>query len=134
MSARVLTDAFISLDGTEFSGQNTSVAISYSAEALDITSMGMETRVNAGGLKDWSMSFEFNADEAVTGALFDMVGTVIPVEVRASSAAVGPSNPAYRGAGLVTEYTPLEGSVGDKVAVSLTLVSAGNLTRETVAA
>ena len=131
MANMVLSDCFISIDGTEFSGQNTKVAISYSASAVDVTAMGDETKKNIGGLKEWSMALEFNGDEAITGPFFGMVGTVVPVEVRPSSAVVGPNNPSYQGDALITEYTPLDGSVGDAHKVSLTVVSAGTLTRAT---
>jgi hypothetical protein len=129
MAEIVLTDCFIEIDATEFSGKNTNVAISYSAEALDITAMGDDTRKNVGGLKDWSMAMEFIADESVTGVFFDKVGTVIPVEVRASSAARSATNPGYMGDALITEYTPLGGGVGELQKVSLSLVSAGPLAR-----
>jgi hypothetical protein len=131
MSALVLTDCFIEIDGDPFSGKATNAAIAYSAAAVDITAMGDETKINTGGMKEWSMAFEFNADEATTGNFFSKVGTVVPVEVRASSGARSLSNPAYVGMGLVTEYTPLKGAVGDKHSVSLSLVSAGDLERLT---
>jgi hypothetical protein len=132
MSTLVLTDCFISLDETEFSGKNTNVAISYTATALDITAMGDATKKNTGGLKEWSMSFEFvGDDEATTGAFFDKVGTVIAVEVRASSAVRGVNNPSYVGQGLVTEFTPIKGKVGDAHIVTLNVVSASDLQRLT---
>jgi hypothetical protein len=131
MSALVLTDCFIEIDGEEFSGKATNAAIAYSAVAVDITAMGDETKINTGGLKEWSMAFEFNADEATTGLFFAKVGTVVPIEVRAQSGARSISNPAYVGSGLVTEYTPLKGNVGDKHSVSLSVVSAGDLQRLT---
>ena len=134
MSALVLTDCFISIDDTEFSGQNTNVAISYSAAAVDITAMGDGTRKNTGGIKEWSIAFEFVGDESVTGAFFDKVGTVVPIEVRGSSAAQSATNPSYIGDGLITEYTPLSGGVGDANKVSLTVVSAGALQRVTTGA
>jgi hypothetical protein len=129
----VLTDCFIKISDVTFSGAATSVAISYSAEAADITAFGDTTRNNIGGLLDWSMAFEFNADESVTGEMFDMVGTVVGVEVRAKSTAISAANPAYKGQALVTEYSPIDGSVGDKHTVSMSVVSAGELQRLEVA-
>jgi hypothetical protein len=133
MSQMVLTDCFIEIDSEAFSGKNTNVAISFSAAAVDITAMGDGTRKNTGGIKEWSMAFEFNADEETTGRFFDMVGTVVPVEVRASSAARGVANPGYCGEALVTEYAPIKGSVGDAHQISLSVVSAGDLQRLTTA-
>lgn len=131
MSAIVLTDCFISIDDDEFSGQTTNVAISYSAAATDITAMGDGTKKNTGGLKEWSMAFEFNADESTTGTLFAKVGQTVEVEVRANSGARSTTNPSYVGTALVTEYTPLSGGVGDAHKVSLSVVSAGELQRLT---
>jgi hypothetical protein len=50
MSAIVLTDAFVKVDTTDISGQATSVAIAFSANAVDVTAMGSGTKVNQGGL------------------------------------------------------------------------------------
>lgn len=132
MSAIVLTDCLVKIGATDFSGQTTSAAIAYKADGVDITAMGDGTKKNAGGLKEWSMSFELNGDEAVTGALFALVGTQLVVEVRPTSAARSATNPGYTGTALVTDYTPLDGSVGDKHKVSLSVVSAGVLTRAIV--
>lgn len=133
MAGFVLTDCFIKIGTTEFSGQATNAAISYSAEAVEITAMGDDTKKMIGGTKDWSMSFEFNGDEAITGPMFDLVGTVIPVEVRPKSGARSMTNPGYAGQALVTEYTPLDGAVGDKHTVSLSVVAHGTLERLTAA-
>ena len=133
MPERVLTDCFIEINSTNVSGANTSVAISESAEALDVTAMGDSTRKNIGGLRDWSMAMEFNADEALTGVFQSMLGTVVPVYVRASSEAISATNPSYGGDALMTEYTPLSGEIGGLHKVSLTFVSAGPLVRTTSA-
>ena len=132
MSAIVLTDCFVKIGTTDFSGQTTSAAIAYKAEGVDITAMGDGTKKNMGGLKEWSMSFELNGDESVTGALFALLGTTLAVEVRPTSAVRSATNPAYTGTALVTDYTPLDGSVGDKHKVSLSVVSAGTLSRAIV--
>lgn len=131
MAHMILTDCFIEIDGTEFSGDNTSVAISMSAAAVDITAMGADTKVNAGGVKEWSMALEFNGDEATTGQFFDMIGETVPVQVRGTSAARSATNPGYVGDAVITEYTPISGSHGEVNKVQLTLVSAGPLARLT---
>ena len=133
MSALVLTDCFISIDDVEFSGSNVDVAIAYSASAVDVTAMGDGTKKQIGGLREWSLTATFIADESVTGVFFNKVGTVVPVEVRASAAVVSATNPSYSGDALVTEYTPISGNVGDAHKVSLSVVSAGELQRITTA-
>jgi len=134
MAQIILSNCFINIDGVDYSGQGTKAAISMSAETHTIQAFGDKTVQHIGGLLDWSMAFEFNADESVTGqTFFDMVGQTIPVEVRPSAGPVSPSNPSYEGDAVVTEYTPLDGEVGDVHKVSLSLVSAGDLSRVTAA-
>ena len=130
MATIVLTDCTINIDSTDYT-EGTKVAIAYEAAAVAQTAFGDDTEKSAGGLKKWSMSFEFNGDEATTGQLFAKVGTIVPVKVRASSAVVGPNNPSYEGDALITQYAPIDGAVGDNHKVSLTVVSAGPLSRVT---
>jgi hypothetical protein len=127
----VITDAQVSVDDVDVSGNNTRVAIAYSAAAVDTTAMGADTRKNLGGLKEWSVAMEFNGDEAVTGPFFAKVGTVVPIKIRAKSDAISETNPSYEGDGLITEFAPLDAAVGDKHSVTLTVVSAGTLARVT---
>jgi len=133
MAQVILTDCYVSLDGTDYSGQGTNVAISYSAEAIDNTPFGASTRKHSGGTKDWAVELEFIQDETVSGqAFFDMVGTVVNFEARPTSAVASAENPAYSGDVLVTNYTPLGGAYGELSRVSLSLVSAGDLSRVVV--
>jgi len=132
MAQVILTDAYVKLDDTEYSGQNTNVAISYSADAVDNTAMGDDTSINVGGVKSWAVELEFIQDETVSGqTFFDMVGTVVAIEVRPTSALASPANPSYQGNGLLTDYAPLGGAHGDLVKATLSFVSAGPLTRVT---
>ena len=130
MATIVLTDCVINIDTNAYT-EGTKVAIAYEAAAVDQTAFGDDTQKNVGGLKKWSMSFEFNGDESTTGSLFSKVGTVVPVKVRASSAVLGPNNPSYEGNALITQYAPIDGQVGDNQKVSLTVVSSGPLSRVT---
>lgn len=127
MATRVITDANVEIDAQDYSGQNTKVAISYSAAAVDQTAMGDGTKKQAGGLKDWSMSFEFNPPDQ-TMSFFPKVGTTVAVKVRASSDVVGPTNPSWEGTGLITDYGIIDAAVGDNHKVTLTIVAAGPLT------
>lgn len=134
MSQIILSDCFISIDGEEYSGQGTNVAISMSAETSDVTTFGQNTRHHLGSVKDWSIALEFIGDEEVTGAFFEKLGTEVEIEIRATSAPRSAKNPAYVGQAVITEYTPIDGAVGDALTVSLSLVSASELERLTTAA
>lgn len=125
--ARVITNASVNIDGQDYSGDATKVAIAYSAAAVDQTAMGDTTKVQVAGLKEWSMSFEFNANES----FFAKLGQTVAVKVRADSGAISATNPSYEGDGTVTEYNVLDASIGDNHKVALTIVSAGPLTEVT---
>lgn len=126
----VLTDCFLEIDSQATAG-NTSVAISVSAESLEITAMGDLFRNRVGGLKDWGFSAEFNADAALATRLFDMVGEVVPIEVRPTSDERAVDNPAFVGSVLITECNPLDGGVGEVWSVSVTGEGSGPLTINT---
>ena len=130
MAQIVLTDCFISLDAIDISGVGTNVAITTSAEAIDATPFGNETRTHLGGTKEWAMEVEGIMDETLHGSdLWAMRGTVIPVVVRATSAVVGAGNPSYMGDALVVDYSPISGAHGELQKFSMSLVSSGDLTR-----
>jgi hypothetical protein len=134
MSTFVLTDAFILLSAVNLSASGRSLRLRVEAEQQDDTAFADTTRSRLGGLKDWSAEVEFNQDYAASNVdvtLFPLVGTVIAVEFRPTSAARSTTNPAYTGNALVTSYEPLGNQVGEAARARLSLVAAGALTRAT---
>lgn len=134
MAEFVFTDAFVTIDGVDLSDHVRSVTVNYSADMQDDTAMGDGTRSRLGGLKDWSVDVEFNQDFAsssVDDTLFPLVGTSFVVAVRPTSAARSATNPEYSGTGILESYPPLGGAVGDLSTSSITIQSAGTLSRLT---
>ena len=60
-----------------------------------------------------------------------VVGTVVAIKVRPTTAAISATNPEYSGNVLVSEYSPLDGSVGDLATTSVSWPGAGALARAT---
>lgn len=134
MATFVLTDASITIGGTDLSDHGNQVSVSYEAEAQDDTVFGDDTRSNAGGLKNWSMDISFLQDFAsseVDDTLFDIVGTTVTVAVAPTSGSTSSTNPSYTGTGLIQSYAPFGNSVGDQAAASVSIVAAGTLSRAT---
>lgn len=136
MASLSFTDAFVSINAKDLSAFVKSVTVNYKAEMLDETTMGDTTRKNKGGLLNWSIDVEFKQDFGATPApdidLFSLVGTTFTVIVRPVKATVvGPTNPNYTGTGILESYPPLGGSVGDLATTSITIQSAGALSRAT---
>lgn len=134
MAALAFTDCYVSLNAKVLSPFVKSVTLNYSAEMLDETAMGDTTRINKGGLKNWSLDVEFIQDFGATPApdidLFSLVGSTLAIIIRpVSGTVIGATNPEYRGTGCLESYPPLGGGVGDLAGTSITIQSAGTLTR-----
>lgn len=134
MAEIVLTDAKLICNSVDLSSWVRSITLQYGADAVENTAMTDTTHTRQGGLKDWSVSVEFNQDyaaAAVDATLFALVGTVFSFEGRPTSAVASATNPKYTGNVLLESYQPINGSVGDLNTSSVNMVAAGALTRAT---
>jgi len=78
MSTVVLTNAVILYGGSNFSADQNEVTVEYSAEMLDTTVFGDDTRKNTGGLKDATISgtgFWSGGSQNADDILFGLVGS-----------------------------------------------------------
>jgi len=136
----VLTNAFVSIDGTDFSDHVTSVTLTQNVDAVETTAMssaGARTRV--GGLKDNSVTLEFNQDFSASEleATINAVGATwvgqndITVIVKPDGGATSATNPSYTFDVLVSEWTQLNGAVGELATVSVTWPVNGDITKAT---
>lgn len=147
MARLVLTDAYIELDGNNISDYVTSVTLNTPEDVVETTAMsavGARTRVS--GLKDHSITLELNNDFA-SGALESIVsgigiGELADLIVRPTSSPVSTTNPEYRandtgtgatkaGQVLISEWTPLNGAVGELATVSVTWPVSGQIVKAT---
>lgn len=134
MATFAFTDASVVINGTDLSDHVRQVTLSVQADELDDTAMGDTFRSRIGGLKDWSVSLEFNSDFAaseVDATLWPLLGTVTTITIKPTSGSVSATNPSYSGSVLVSQVNPIGGSVGDLATVSVTWQGAGALTRST---
>lgn len=133
MGTFVLTDASILLAGVDLTCKSNQIQLTYEVETQDATTFCHDTRVNKGGL--WVVSGEVGGftDDVLSGAaLFDAVGAGPSVFQVAAPGDDGTAGYAFRS--MVASHTPLEGSVGDMAADSLSLVgrSGAPLVRGTI--
>jgi hypothetical protein len=134
MANMVLTNAYVLINNVNLSTFVKSVTLSYKSEMQDDTAMGDTARSRIGSLKDFTLSVEFFQDyaaSAVDVTLFNIVGTVVPIEIRGSSAAASATNPKYIGSAILETYQPVGGSVGDNLMAPVTMSGVGALTRAT---
>lgn len=135
MAKMVLLAQYLSLNATDLSDYTRKAEVTIEVEDKDVTTYGsLGWKVVLGGLKSGELSIEFLQDVAATkidSIMWPLLGTVVPFEVRADSAAVGTSNPKYTGSVLIKGWNPLEGSVGDEASVGVTYPTSGAVTRAT---
>ena len=134
MAELVFLTPQVTLNAVSLTDQLKSATLTYDGDAQEITASGDGTRTYLGGLRQWSVSLDFNQDYAageVDATLFGIVGTVVVLNLRATSAAVSATNPSFNGNVVVTSYQPIGGSIGDAVSAPVSLQGSGTLTRAT---
>ncbi len=137
MGKFVLANAFVSLEGNASTTQNylytylKSLTLNYSRAEVDSTCMGDKGIARCIGLRDWSLDLEFaqdHADNVLDELMYNAMTTTkasLTVIVRPTTAVVGINNMNYVGEGLVFEYTPASGGVGDLATASVSIRCAG---------
>lgn len=132
MARIVLTDVAVSIAGVDLSDHVASVEIAQNFDEVETTAFGDGGRTRVAGLEDSTISFSFHQDFAsasVDATLGPIVGTVVAFVVEPVDGAASATNPHYEGNCLITEYTPLNGTVGDLSTADITWPVVGKVTR-----
>lgn len=134
LTPTVLFDAYISINSNVVSDHGNKIEIAATVVDLDSTAFGQQWQNRVGGLKDGLISIDFLND--FTAAQLDsifwpLLGTVVPFEVRPTSAARAVTNPAWTGSILINAWKPLSGKVGDLASTSVSYPTSGLVTRAT---
>lgn len=130
----VFKNAFLELNSVNLSVNVGSLALAYSAESLDETTMGDDSRNRKGGLKDWSVDVTFKHNfSCVDATLFGIVGCQACMEIRPQNICSTAVNPRYQGTVHIQSYPPMGGAVGSLLEATVRLESASDLSRNTAA-
>jgi hypothetical protein len=137
MARIVLNDAKVTINSVNLSDHIASVTINQSFDVVETTafsSTAAKTRV--AGLQDNSVTLEFHQDFAASNVEAtlntigsSLLGTTTTVVVLPTSSAVGAANPSYTFTALCSEWTPINGSVGELATVSVTWPITGAITK-----
>lgn len=119
MGAYVLTDVKITVNAVNLSTWCTSASIKFDGDDQETTAFGgsgYKSRIL--GLRDYSLDLEFNQDlaaSAVNQTIWPLWVAGVPVAftLKSVSTTTTATNPEWQGSLLITEYTPLDGGVGD---------------------
>lgn len=135
MARIVLTNASV-IFGTsdDLSDHIASVTLNTSYDIVETTSFGQTAKTRIAGLADNSVSLEFHQDFAsgsVESIIYPLLGTAITIKVKPVSTTTAATNPQYSFSALVSEWTPLNGAVGELSTASVTWPISGVITKTT---
>jgi len=128
----VLKDASIVFNGTEIQSYVAAVTISSSAAEVPTTAFGSSAITRVSGLIDNSVTFSIhNSYNTVDGIFFPLVGsTAVTCLVKPNGTAVASTaNPSYTFQVLVSEWTPVNGAVGELATADVTFPISGAITK-----
>ena len=134
MAKFVLTDASVTLNSVDLSDHVSSVTLEITADEIVTTAMGDTFQSRTGGLKDGTLSIEFQQDFAsseVDATLFPLLGTTTAFVVKPTSGSVSSTNPSYTGSVLVNSHSPVANGVGELATMSVSFPTSGTITRAT---
>lgn len=135
MARIVLTNALVTINAIDLSDLVASVTLNSSIDVVETTAFSSTAaRTRIGGLADNSISLEFHQDYAsgeVEATIYPLIGTVTTVTVKPINTATSASNPLYTASALVSEWTPLNGAVGELATASVTWPVSGAIVKTT---
>ena len=133
MAKLVLTNTVVILNGTDISSNCAAVTLSTSSSEVPTTNFGSGgavTRVS--GLIDNSVTLSLHNDySAIDGLIMPLIGsTAVTMIIKpAGTAAASASSPHLTFSVLCTEFTPVNGAVGELNTADVTWPISGTITR-----
>lgn len=134
MARIVLTNVAVTINSVDLSDRIANVSLSQSFAEVETTAFGDTARTRVAGLGDNSVSLDFHQDFAaaeVEATIAPLVGSTTTITIKPASGAVSATNPSYTFTALVTEWTPINGAVGDLATASVTWPISGAITKST---
>lgn len=117
MAKLVLTSSVVTLNGTDITSNVAAITLSSSAAEVPTTNFGSGGAVTrVAGLIDNSVTLSVMNDyNAIDGLILPLIGsTAVTMVVKpAGTAAAGTASPHYTFSVLCTEYSPVNGAVGE---------------------
>lgn len=135
MARIVLTNAYVTINSVNLSDHIASITLTTTDDVIETTAFGSSARTRVGGLADNSVALEFHQDyaassvEATINGSPSLVGTVTAVVVKPNGSTTAADNPSYSFNALVSEWTPLNGAVGELATASVTWPIDGAITK-----
>ena len=134
MPRLVLTNASVVFGSTDLSDYISSISLNSTFDIVETTAFGNTAKTRVAGLADNSVTFEFHQDyatSAVEQTIYPLLGTAVSVVAKPVAGTTTAVNPQYQFSALVSEWTPLNGSVGELATASVTWPISGAINKTT---
>jgi len=134
MARLVLTNASVVFGSTDLSDHIASITLNSTYDIVETTAFGNTAKTRVAGLADNSVTFEFHQDFATSSVeqtIYPLLGTAVSVVAKPVAGTTTTVNPQYTFSTLVSEWTPLNGSVGELATASVTWPISGAITKAT---
>jgi len=134
MPRLVLTNASVVFGSTDLSDYISSISLNSTFDIVETTAFGNTAKTRVAGLADNSVTFEFHQDYAtgeVEQTIYPLLGTAVSVVAKPVAGTTTAVNPQYAFSALVSEWTPINGSVGELATASVTWPISGAITKTT---
>jgi len=134
MARLVLTNASVVFGSTDLSDHIASITLNSTYDIVETTAFGNTAKTRVAGLADNSVTFEFHQDYATSSVeqtIYPLLGTAVSVVAKPVAGTTTTVNPQYTFSTLVSEWTPLNGSVGELATASVTWPISGAITKAT---
>jgi hypothetical protein len=128
----VLTDTRVTVNSVDLTDHVTSVTLDMNYDEIETTAFSNTARRRIGGLGDHSVTIDFQQDFAassVEATLYPLRGATTTVVLLPNGTAAGTTNPRYTFNVLVTEWSPIDASVGELATASVTWPIDGDVTK-----
>ena len=139
MARIVLTNVEVLVGAVDLSDRIASVSLSTTYDVLETTAFAggnvpAAAKTRIAGLADNSVTLEFHQDFAageVEATIYPLLGTVAPIKIKPQAGVLpGADNPSYEFDALISEWTPLNGAVGELATASVTWSISGAIVKD----
>ncbi len=132
MAVFVLNNAKITINAINLSDHITQVTLRTSDDVIETSAFGATAKTRVAGLPDNSVTLEFQQDFAtsqVEATIYPLIGTVVTCIVSPTSAVASATNPTYTFSALISEWAPLDGSIGELATSSVSWPISGAIAK-----
>ena len=135
MAKAVATGVVLRVNGVDLSAYVASVSLSESVSEVITTSFGSGGKVErVGGLQDNSVTISFHQDfvgPTVENTIFPLIGGTVACQLFPVGTALSTAVPRYSFTALVTDWTPVNGAVGELFTADVTWPITGAVAKAT---